>query len=256
MNRGGWAGILVLPLILQGLAGCGASSARLQEQAANRISIGSAYLGSGQYTAALKELLEAEKLTPDDPKVYYLLGIAYHGKGLADLAIDQFRKSIALKANNPEVHNHLGAIYLEQGRWDDAIASFRAALSSILYETPAISLYNLGRAYQEKRDYDRALKHYQDAMEKDPDSILVPLIEKSLGTAWLAKGRTEEALSHFKRSVELVPSLVESHYWLGICYQKLERTAEAAASFQTAARLTPDSEFGRMAKESLQKLSP
>lgn len=255
MNRIKWGKLFLLPVLFLGLAAC-ATSARLQEQAASHTRIGSAYLGTGQYTAALRELLEAEKLTPEDPKVHFLLGISYHGKGLSDMAIVEFQRSLALKPNNSEVHNYLGAIYLERGRWDDAIAHFKMALANILYDTPTASLYNLGRAYHEKRDYERALQCYEDALEKDPDSILMPLIEKNIGITWLAKGETEAALRHFQKSLSLSPSLVESHYWLGVCYQRLERNADAAAAFQAAVRLAPESEFGRKARESLKNLNP
>jgi Tfp pilus assembly protein PilF len=222
----------------------------------NHTKIGSAYLGTGQYTAALREFLEAEKLTPEDPRVHFLLGVSYHGKGLSDMAIAEFRKSLALKPNNSEVHNFLGAIYLDQGRLDDAIAQFKMALSNILYDTPTASLYNLGRAYHEKKNYEGALKVYGEALEKDPETILAPLIEKNIGITWLAKGEPEEALRHFQKSLSLAPSLVESHYWLGLCYQRLARTADAAAAFQAAVRLAPESEFGRKAKESLKNLNP
>lgn len=251
-----WGKLLLWLLLSMNLAACAASSVKHQEQALNHTKIGSAYLGTGQYTAALREFLEAEKLTPEDPRVHFLLGISYHGKGLSDMAIVQFQKSLALKPNNSEVHNYLGAIYLDMRRWDDAIAQFKMALANILYDTPAASLYNLGRAYHEKRDYVSALKFYSEALEKDPDTVLSPLIEKGIGITWLAKGEAEEALRHFLKSVSLAPSLAESHYWLGLCHEKLGRTAEAAAAFHDAVRLAPESEFGKKAKESLKKMNP
>jgi type IV pilus assembly protein PilF len=250
ISRIAWVKLLLLSALLLSLAAC-ATSVRLQEKAARHTSLGSAYLGTGQYTAALREFLEAEKLAPEDPRLHYLLGISYHGKGLSDMAIAQFQRSLVLKPNDPEVHNYLGAMYLEKGRWDDAIVSFNMALANILYDTPTVSLYNMGRAYHEKRDYDQALKYYGDALEKDPDNILMPLIEKNIGITWFAKGETEKALSHFQKSVTLAPSLAESHYWLGLCYQKLRRADDAVAALEAAARLAPESEFGRKAKEFL-----
>jgi Tfp pilus assembly protein PilF len=255
MNSIGLERLRVLPALLLCLAAC-ANTARLQEQAGNHTQVGTAYLGSVQYTLALKEFLAAEKLTPDDPKIHYLLGISYHGKGLSDMAIVEFQRALVLKPDDSEVHNYLGAIYLEKGRWDDAIASFNRALANILYDTPSVSLYNLGRAYYEKREYDLAMKYYRDAAEKDPDNILMTWIEKNIGMCWLAKVDTEEALRHFQKSLTLAPSLAESHYWLGVCYQKLNRQADAAAAFQSAIRLAPESEFGRKAKESLKNPIP
>jgi type IV pilus assembly protein PilF len=253
MNRKGTKAILLL-LILS-LSAC-ANNVRLQEQAGNHLKIGSAYLGSGQYNGALKEFMEADKLTPDDPRVHYMLGISYHGKGLDDLAIMEFQRALALKPDDSEVHNFLGAIYLDKGRWDDAIASFNRALANIVYDTPANSLYNLGRAYYEKGQYDTALKHYQDAIAKEPYTILMPLIEKNMGMTWMAKGDTELAVRHLLKSIELAPSLVESHYWLGLCYRKQNRTGEAVQAFQAVARMAPESEFGRKAKEQLKTLIP
>ena len=247
--------VLLLCLLLSGLAAC-ANTARLKEQAGNHINIGSAYLGSGQYNSAMKEFLEAERLTPEDPKVHFLLGIAYHGRGLDEKAIGEFQRAIDLNPDDPAVHNFLGAIYLEKGRLDDAIASFNRALSNPLYDTPATALYNLGRAYYEKGQYDPALKHYRDAAAREPDTVLMPLIEKDMGRVWLAKGDPEEAIRHFLKSIELAPSLAESHYWLGVCYQKQNRADDAAAAFQTAARLAPESEFGRKAKQQLKTATP
>jgi type IV pilus assembly protein PilF len=245
---------LLLLLLLIGIAAC-SNKARIQE-AGNHINIGTAYLGSGQYTSAMKELLEAQRLTPDDPKVHYLLGISYHGKGLDDKAVEQFQRAIALNPQDSSVHNYLGAIYLDRGRLDEAIASFNRALDNVVYDTPATTLYNLGRAYYAKGQYDAALKYYRDAASREPETILMPLIEKETGRAWIAKDDTEEAIRHFLKSVELAPSLVESHYWLGVCYRKQNRSDEAAAAFRTAAKTAPDSEFGRKAQEQLRTVTP
>jgi type IV pilus assembly protein PilF len=255
MDRTGLGRYLLLFLLLIGLAAC-ANTVRLKEQAGSHINIGSAYLGSGQYNAAMKEFLEAERLTPEDPKVHFLLGIAYHGKGLDDRAVGEFQRAIVLNPDDSAVHNFLGAIYLGKGRLDDAIASFNRALSNILYDTPATALYNLGRAYYEKNQYDPALKYYRDAAAREPDTVLMPLIEKDMGRVWLAKGDTEEAIRHFMKSLELAPSLAESYYWLGVCYQKQNRAGDAAAAFQAAAKLAPESEFGRKAKAQLKTTTP
>jgi type IV pilus assembly protein PilF len=255
MDRTGLGRYLLLFLLLIVFAAC-ANTARLKEQAGNHINIGSAYLGSGQYNSAMKEFLEAERLTPEDPKVHFLLGIAYHGKGLDDRAIGEFQRSIALNPDDSAVHNFLGAIYLGKGRPDDAIASFNRALSNILYDTPSTALYNLGRAYYVKGQYDTALKYYGDAAAREPYTVLMPLIEKDMGRVWLAKGDPEEAIRHFLKSLDFSPTLVESHYWLGVCYQKQYRPGDAAAAFQAAAKLAPESEFGRKAKEQLKTRTP
>ena len=67
--------------------------------------IGTAYIESGQYNAALKELLQAEKHTPNEAQIHYFLGIAYYGKGMNDKAVEEFRKAVDLKPDYSEAHN-------------------------------------------------------------------------------------------------------------------------------------------------------
>jgi len=59
------------------IAGC-ATMARQQEQADMHMNVGIAYMQSGKYNAALKELMQADKLGKPNPKVHYYLGVSYH----------------------------------------------------------------------------------------------------------------------------------------------------------------------------------
>ena len=134
---------------------------------------GTAHIQAGQYTPALKELLEAEKLTPNDPTVHYYLGIAYERKGFIDDAVKEFQKAIALKPDYSEAHNFLGTIYLTRGNYDEAIVSFNRALINPLYETPSVPLYNMGRAYKAKGDVRAAYASFSEAIRKEPNSHLM-----------------------------------------------------------------------------------
>ena len=51
----------------------------------------------GNYTAALGELLKAERLNPDDPILHNDLGLAYMAKEKIDLAVVHFEKAVQLK---------------------------------------------------------------------------------------------------------------------------------------------------------------
>ena len=144
-------GLAGLALLATVFAGC-ASDAELKEKARGYIRIGEANIQAGQYTQALKELLDAEKLTPNDPTVHYYLGIAYERKGFVDDAFREFQKAIALKPDYSEANNFLGTIYLTRGNYDEAIVSFNRALINPLYDTPSVALYNMGRAYKAKGD--------------------------------------------------------------------------------------------------------
>ena len=254
-NGGRWAvvGIILLLLLLGAISGCAYREWK-QQQADNHLNLGMAYLESAQYHAAMKELLQAEKLMTSDARIHYYLGIAYHGKGLKEKAVAEFERALALKPDYSEASNYLGTLYLDMGLWDKAIESFNRSLSNLLYDTPAVALYNVGWAYYKKGDYQTAMEKYEEAIIKQPSSALIPLIEKAMGQASFARGDTEDAVRHFRRSLEMAPSLIESHFWLGECYGRQKNFAEAARSYETVIRMAPETELSLRAKRRLEAL--
>lgn len=243
--------VTVILFVLCGIAGC-ATNGLKKERADAHLNVGIAYIKSEQYTPALKELLEAEKFNPKDPEIHYYLGISYHGKGLSKEATAEFKKVVDLKPDYSEAHNYLGTIYLGMGLLDKAIEEFSKALANILYTTPEVALYNLGRAYYKKGDYRTALTKYNEAVIKNPGTILRPLIEKDMGIVSFDLRDIDKAIKHFKKSLEIAPAFVEPHYWLGRCYVKKGNIDGAIEEFRTVVKMAPESEFGRKARESLE----
>jgi len=235
------------------ICGCAASQAN-REQADHHINIGSAYIQAAQYNPALKELLDAEKLVPDDAKVHYLLGVAYQGKGFRDKAAAEFQRAIELKPDYSEAFNYLGMVYYDQGQFEKAIASFQAALSNIVYDTPSVALYNMGKAYQRLGNIEMALSKFAEATQRDPNSSLVPLIDRDSALILYARGDYARTIEHLKRAVDRVPAFVEAHYWLGESYLKVRDPAKAAEAFRNVVATGPDTEFGAKAKQRLGQL--
>ncbi|PKN04407.1 MAG: hypothetical protein CVU74_07020, partial [Deltaproteobacteria bacterium HGW-Deltaproteobacteria-9] len=149
-------------------------------QAGIHMNLGKAYIEANQYIPALKELLEAEKYTPDDARIHFYLGIAYHGNGIREKAVDAFKRAIDLKPDYSEAHNFLGILYFNAGQWDMAIAAFNKALANVVYDTPAFALSNMGRAYYQKGDYATAMSKYHEALRREPNTVLMPIIANKM----------------------------------------------------------------------------
>jgi type IV pilus assembly protein PilF len=245
--------IAAVLLLIFAVAACAASPWK-KEQAESHINIGIAYLGSERFNDALKEFMQAEKLTPEDPVVHYYIGIAYHGKVLNDNAIVAFEKAVSLKPDYAEAHNFLGTVYLEKGLWDKAITAFNNALSNVLYDTPDKALFNLGRAYYGKGDYKTALNKYREARNKKPITISPALIEQHMGMAGYAGGDMENAIQYFKNSIAIDPSFLESRYWLGQCYIRLDNSREAKIQFENIIKADQKSELGTAARRALESI--
>jgi type IV pilus assembly protein PilF len=237
------------------VAGC-ATTPWDQEQADNHLNIGTAHVHADNYTAAIKELLLAEKLGKPNPQVHYLLGVSYYyGKGLNELAIKELKKAISLDPNYSEAYNFLGVIYSGMGKWDEAIEAFEKALSNILYDTPAFAHYNMGWAYYRKGDYDSAIRQYKLAVANKINPVLLPILEKNWGIVLYSQGQTVEALKHLQRSVELNPNDAESYYWIGQCFMEQKNREKAKAAFQEVVKLAPDTEWSAKSKKRIEELS-
>ena len=209
---------------------------------------GIAYLEMGQYSSALRDLLEAEKYYPTNPKVHYYLGMSYHGRGMKEEAIESFKKAISLDNNYAEAHNYLGTLYSDNGQWDMAIEEFEKALANPLYDTPSMALYNMAWAYYSKKDYKTAYVKYQQTLNIDPMTRLRPQIEKNMGLIYFDQEIISEAIRHLKKAVELDSSLFDAHFLLGESYLKIKDKKNAKKSFQEVVNLAPDSSFGRRAR--------
>jgi Tfp pilus assembly protein PilF len=243
--------IIAFSLIL----GCGTKRVNKEQQSRVHLDLGIAYIKSRQYTTALRELIAAEKMNPKDAETHYYMGLTYYGKGMNEKAVEEFRKALSLNPDYPEAHNYLGTVYLESELYDKAIEEFNRALANVLYETPAVALNNIGWSYYKKGNNKRAIEHYTKALQKEPDTILIPIIHNNIGMAYLDEYTIDEALLHFKRAVEIAPSLAEPRYWLGICYLKKGLNRSASQAFKTVLGIAPESRFGLLARERLNTIS-
>jgi type IV pilus assembly protein PilF len=246
--------ILFIVLLLSTLISACTNTPWHKKQAEIFLNKGIAFLEVKQTNNALKELLEAEKYSPNDHKIHYFLGMAYDDKGLEEKAIEEFQKAISLKDDYSEAHNYLGVIYLRKSQWDQAINEFNKALANPVYDTPAVALYSEGWAYYKKKEYQTALSKNIEALRAEPRNILRPLIEKNIGLIYLDQLNVIEAIQHFKISVELDQSLYDTYYLLGECYLKIKDKANAKKAFQAVIKLSPQSSFGQQAKTYLQSL--
>jgi len=245
--------LIVVAFLLLGVTSC-TNTPWHKDQADAFLKKGMALIEAGQYNSALKELLEAEKYSPRDPKIKYYLGVAYHGRGIQDFAVESFKKAVALKRDYSEAHNYLGTLYMDMGQWDQAIASFDRALANHLYDTPALALYNSGWAYYNLKDYPKALSRYQQALRHDVLGVLRPQIEKNIGLIYMAESKLVLAIEHFRNAVDLEPAMYDAHYFLGECYLKIKDNVNARKAFLEVVALSPKSAFGQKARDYLQSI--
>jgi tetratricopeptide (TPR) repeat protein len=241
------AGLLALALLL---CSC-AMNASMQKQATYHYQMGLSYLGQNNFTSALIELTEAEKLTPDDPLLLNSLGWAYFRKNRYELAEQKFLRALALKPQFTEARRNLGLNYMEMKLWDDAIRQFRIVSDDIFYPDQELAAVNLGRSYYGKGDYQNAMKTFRYIISTNPRNATAHL---DLGRTYFADERLNAAIEEYKKAIALDAGYAKAYYFLGLAHLKKSDSASAASAFREAVRLAPDSEVGLLSKENLEVL--
>ncbi len=212
--------------------------------------MGLSYLGERNYSAALQELIEAEKLEPENPDTLYALGQAYMGKRRPDLAEQKFRKALAIRPGYSSMRNDLGVACLDLKKWDDAIQQFKLVKDDLLYEQHDNAVINLGLAYLGRGSYQQAFEELSALKSLAPRN---PIVRVALGRVLFAQDKQTQAISEYRKAIEIYPDYAQANYYLGLALMKSDLVA-ARAAFRTVVRIVPDSDIGRSSLEYLDLL--
>ena len=256
VNRLMLAGIIFLCIC----TGCAGNKHMKKKQSELTRNIGEAYLAEGNYTAALRELLKAEKIYADDPLLHNYLGLAYQAKKLPQKAIDHYKKAIDIKPDYAPAYNNLGVTYLETKQWNAAIEVFEQLSNNILYSTPQYAHLNLGWAYYNKGDYEasaiyyrKAVKHYQDGFARD--QVYVKAL-RGLGKTYQATGNINKAEETFEEALALAPEFPPLVMDIADIRLIMGKKKQAIAAYRKVIEIVPGSELAGQAKKALSVLAP
>ncbi len=241
-------GLVSTILVLLFFSACASNSKKESErqEAEAARNLGEAYLAQGNFTLALRELLKAESLNPEDPFVQNYLGLAYMGKEKLDTAITHFQKALAINPGYAPARNNLGTAYVAKQDWDAAIDTFKQVADDILYATPHFPLSNLGWAYYNNGNYELAEQYYKEALDIEPE---FPIAQKGLARTYMAMSRPAEAVDTLEKAIDKNPRMAELHLELGRAYAALNRREKALDAFNKAIALNPESEVAQEAQK-------
>jgi len=124
-------------------------------------------------------------------------------------------------------YNNLGNAYYEKGELDKAIYEYNRALS--LKTNYAGAYNNLGIAYADKGMVDEAIAHYKKALAINPNYAEA---HYSLGNTYVEKGEPDNAISEYKKAIDIKPDYADAHNNLGLVYEKEGLLDKAISHYQ------------------------
>jgi len=102
---------------------------------------------------------------------YTFRGWTYSFQGRIDDAIAECMKAIEVDPTFGNPYNDIGAYLVEQDRLDEAIPWLEKALIALRYESYCYPHVNLGRVYEKKKMFVKALHHYKEALDENPKHL-------------------------------------------------------------------------------------
>jgi predicted Zn-dependent protease len=157
---------------------------------------------------------------PKDLDGYYGLGLAYRKMGRLDKSIEAFQSAHAFAPNDLDILKERGVVYFLSGKLDQAMVDFEAVRSRPSegkgQNNDLLTLYYLGRIYQEKGEVSKALPLFLKVKKEASSftdvhlnlgSVYGRMSQKGLSHFYFGKyfklrGDQKNALLHFGKAIE------------------------------------------------------
>lgn len=208
----------------------------------------------GNVAAAYQTLFKALEMDPNNAKANLLLGNMFllaldedpGHVGRAELhfrevlRIQESKKKSEEHALRPDAHNGLGVLYIHVGRYEEAIQQLELAAQDLfnrqsymaygnlgwayeelgqldkavdallravkLHPSFCVGYYRLGRAYQQKKEHEKAEQALTSALEVDERCSAFQDAWHLRGEARMTLGHRDDARADFERCIELAAS--------------------------------------------------
>lgn len=125
----------------------------------------------GELDEAIELYLKSLGLCPT-AEAHTFLGWAYSMKGRYPEAIRECELAIGLDPDFGNPYNDIGAYLIDLGREDEALGWLEKAARAKRYDSYCYPHYNMGRIWEKKGDWQKALASYQDALRENADYTL------------------------------------------------------------------------------------
>ncbi len=194
---------------------------------------------------------------PVDAKGYIARGAARYQRGEYDKAIEDYDEALYLEPGCTRALNGRGLAWCAKGAYDKAVKDFDetirlgpryAARFYVLVMPPilpwvqvvadrsqvVLALTGRGIAYHARRDYDRAIKDYDEAIRLDPQCAAALT---NRGNTWVNKGNYDAAIRDCDEALRIEPKCIQAFVNRGLAHAGKGDQDKAIMDLDQAARL-------------------
>ena len=183
-----------------------------------------------EWEKAIGVLEKGKKVFVFDAKMEYELAEEYLEAGHHAKAIDAFKNLLSKWDENPwRIYYQLGYAYLQQNELDKAKLYFEKSLKSKPDNVATQGL--LAFVYHREGNDKQAQTLWEKNLRDDPSN---PMLHINLGLFLEKEGRYEEALDHYRKAQALTPDDNAVMINMGNVYEGMNRNVEAQSAYSAA----------------------
>jgi Tfp pilus assembly protein PilF len=249
---------LVVALALGGALGCATTNPATQAETDRKVrshyELAVNHLKEGRTGIAIRELLAAQALDPEDPWIHLALAEAYRLKAHTAEAEEHLKRALALRPDLHAAKLNLSALYIQVGRYDEAIQNSRELLADATFPAPwkaltneGYALYKLERRAEARQVLEQALEYHENFW---PARLDLAILDQD-------EGRHLEALDGLEAVLAQKPGSIaraEVNYRMATIYISLGNRAKAVHHLSAAAEMRPSGEWGKRSADYLKRL--
>ena len=215
--------------------------------------LGRIYAGRGEIAKAIAAQQQAIDRASNFADAYFQLGVLYSRKQDWQVAITAFQKTLALSPTMPNLHYQLARCYRQIGdvqKAEAAMVRFRSLkktdtdiqkhLEAVFVadaDNKVAALVKLANTYLKYERYDEASREFSRIHKYSTSDIDMAHISTGFGRIALEQGDATQAITHYKRAVQLGLKTTETYYYLGIAYMQKRDAQRAIKQFHQVLRI-------------------
>ncbi|HEV3513364.1 MAG TPA: tetratricopeptide repeat protein [Candidatus Sulfotelmatobacter sp.] len=183
---------------------------------------------------AIDQYEQIVKLDPDSVDDHLLLGRLYRLNNDLSKAEVELKTAIKIDPTSEEAVTTLAMLYTDEGDTSQALK----VLSSIPDSARSAKLYSaLGAAYEQRKDYKKAIDAYKHAIVLDRDNLDAI---RGLAENYLNDGQLDQALEQYKVIADSNPEDAQTYVRMAEIYRRQGKYDLALENLKRADTLVPD----------------
>ncbi len=209
--------------------------------------LGDIYLAKGRYAEALRSYERYLALSTSESEkadAHFLLGKLKYLKNDYTEAVQESRQALRLDPKMPQAHWMLGLALIKKTMFSQAEIE-TLAISELMKKTeadePKVYYYHLlGEFWLSRGLHQRALENFNKAAS-------IPILDRAffintLGEAHYKMGEWDAAVEQFEAVLKTNPSYAQTHYLLGLLYEKKGTDKKSRQHFQKFIEIWEDAD--------------